>query len=351
MIDTQWLKEQITDDDIIEIMDDIGIPLVSANRQYLIFPSACHHPNDWDKHGAKLYYYISSQKFHCYSCGNDWDIIGLVQHLKKYTFKQAIDYLCRLLNIDSSQSEVSHLLDNWQKDLRRWLPNAEQEDAPLVAYDKSILGVFERLYPQNWLEYGITADVMDKFGVGWYARQACISIPVVFNGQLVGCRGRYTRLQDIEKGKYRPISLLDGTVMKFPSGQLFYGYDQNKAVISQSKTAWLVESEKSVLKMASWGIDNVLAVFGSNVSKQQIKLLLELGVSKIILGFDSDYAKIGDNDYKFFIAKTKKIISKLRPYFSIEVVYNNIGLDGYKFAPCDFTYEQFIDLFNHRIIL
>ena len=351
MFDIAAIKAQITDDDTIALMDSMGIPLVSANNQYQLYPSACHH-SDWERHKNKLYYYVQSQRWHCYSCSGDWDTIGLVQHLRKCTFNQAVDYICSTLDINVTELDIRQDVDNWQRDLRRWLPNAIiDEPAELTVYDPAILSAFDHLYPTDWLDYGITRDSMDKFGIGWYARQACISIPVVQGGQLVGCRGRYTRLKDVESGKYRPITLLDGTVMKFPSSACLYGYDQNKADIKRSKTAWLVESEKSVLKMDSWGIHNVLAVFGSNVSKQQIRMLLDLGVSKIILGFDSDYAKIDDEDYKFFVVKMNKIICKLKPYFQVEVVYNNMGFDGFKYSACDFTFEQFNDLFNHRIIL
>lgn len=351
MLDIAAIKAQITGDDIIALMDSMGIPLVSANSQYQLYPSACHH-SDWERHKNKLYYYVQSQRWHCYSCSGDWDTIGLIQHLRKCTFNQAVDYICSTLGISATELDIRQDVDNWQRDLRRWLPNADiDEPAELTVYDSAILSAFDHLYPTDWLDYGITRDSMDKFGIGWYARQACISIPVVQCGQLVGCRGRYTRRRDIENGKYRPITLLDGMIMKFPSSACLYGYDQNKDDIKRAKTAWLVESEKSVLKMDSWGIHNVLAVFGSNVSKQQIRMLLDLGVSKIILGFDSDYAKIDDEDYKFFVVKMNKIIAKLKPYFQVEVVYNNMGFDGFKYSACDFTFEQFNDLFNHRIIL
>lgn len=351
MLDIAAIKAKITDDDIIALMDSMGIPLVSANNQYQLYPSACHH-SDWERHKNKLYYYVQSQRWYCYSCSGDWDTIGLVQHLRKCTFNQAVDYICHTLSINTTERDIRQDVDNWQRDLRRWLPNANiDEQAELTVYDPAILSAFDHLYPTDWLDYGITRDSMDKFSIGWYARQACISIPVVQGGQLVGCRGRYTRQKDIENGKYRPITLLDGTVMKFPSSACLYGYDQNKADIKRSKTVWLVESEKSVLKMDSWGIHNVLAVFGSSVSKQQIRMLLDLGVSTIILGFDSDYTKIDDEDYKFFVIKMNKIIAKLKPYFQVEVVYNNMGFDGFKYSVCDFTFEQFNDLFNHRIIL
>ena len=353
MKNVELIKQQLSEDKIIELMQSLDADFNYVGQDSIHFRSICHKSNSY-----KLYWYEdggNGGRFYCHRDNQSWDVFGLVQHILHCNFMDAIAYVCSTLGIQAAevaQDDTDDTIDPWQKDLRRWLPNADKDEpVNLLTYDKSVLRVFDHLYPKEWLDYGITRDSMDKFGIGWYARQACISIPVVQNGQLVGCRGRYTRPQDIEKGKYRPISLLDGTVMKFPSSACLYGYDQNRAAVKQSKTAWLVESEKSVLKMDSWGIHNVLAVFGSNVSKQQIRMLLDLDVGKIILGFDSDYSKIGDEDYKFFIAKMKKIIGKLKPYFQVEVVYNNMGFDGFKYSACDFTFEQFNDLFNHRIIL
>lgn len=348
MLDIAAIKTQITDDDIIALMDSMGIPLVSANNQYQLYPSACHH-SDWERHKNKLYYYVQSQRWHCYSCSGDWDTIGLVQHFRKCTFNQAVDYICHTLNIDAAEVVQDDMRDNWQRDLRRWLPNADiDESAELTTYDPAILSAFDHLYPTDWLEYGITRDSMDKFGIGWYARQACISIPVVQNGQLVGVRGRYTRRQDVNKGKYRPLSLLDGTVLKFPSSGCLYGLDQNKSAIEKCRQVLLFESEKSTLKADSWHIHNALAVFGSNISKRHIEMLLELGVNDIVLCFDSDYKQVGDDDFQFFVAKMRKLAGKLRGYFNVSIIYNNQGYEGYKYSPVDFTYDQFMTLYERR---
>lgn len=349
MLDIAAIKTQITDDDIIAIMDSMGIPLVSANSQYQLYPSACHH-SDWERHKNKLYYYVQSQRWHCYSCGGDWDTIGLVQHLRKCTFNQAVDYICQTLNINATEVVQDDIRDPWQRDLRRWLPNADiDEPAELTAYDPAILSAFDHLYPTEWLEYGITRDSMDKFGIGWYARQACISIPVVQNGQLVGVRGRYTRQQDVDRGKYRPIAMLDGTVLKFSTNQCLYGLDQNKSAIEKCRQVLLFESEKSCLKADSKGVYNTLAVFGSNISKRQIELLLELGVNEVTVAFDSDYRVVGDDDFRFFVAKIKKIASKLTPYFSTFVCYNNQGYEGYKYSLMDFTDEQAKKIWDARV--
>lgn len=348
MIDIAAIKAQITDDDIIALMDSMGIPLVSANSQYMVFPSACHH-SDWERHKNKLYYYVQSQRWHCYSCSGDWDTIGLVQHLRKCTFNQAVDYICRTLGINAAEVVQDATRDNWQRDLRRWLPNADiDEPAELTTYDPAILSAFDHLYPTEWLEYGITRDSMDKFGIGWYARQACISIPVVQNGQLVGVRGRYTRRQDIDKGKYRPLSLLDGTVLRFPSSGCLYGYDQNKAAIEKCRQVLLFESEKSVLKADSWHIHNALSVFGSNISRRHIEMLLELGVNDVVLCMDSDYRQVGDDDFQFFVAKMRKLAGKLTPYFSTSIVYNNQGYDAYKCNIMDLPYDKAMKLYERR---
>ena len=349
MLDIAAIKAQIDDDAVITLMDSMGIPLVSANSQYQLYPSACHH-GDWERHKNKLYYYVQSQRWHCYSCSGDWDTIGLVQHLRKCTFNQAVDYICRTLGINAAEVAQDDMRDNWQRDLRRWLPNVDcDEPAELTNYDPAILAAFDHLYPTDWLDYGITRDSMDKFGIGWYARQACISIPVVQNGQLVGVRGRYTRPQDVAKGKYRPIAMLDGTVLKFSTGNTFYAYDQNKnAIINRGKVI-LFEGEKSCLKADSKGINNTLATFGSNVSKRQIEMLLELGVNEVTVAFDSDYRVVGDDDFQFFVAKVRKVTSKLTPYFSTFVCYNNQGYAGYKYSLMDFTDEQAKKIWDARV--
>ena len=348
MIDIVSLKSQLTDDRIIELMDAMGAPLMKADSNNLIFPSICHHGADCQSHKPRLYYYIESQSWFCFVCHFSGDTISLVQHVKHLDFNQAVSYICSVLHLQVGQIEQNEQIDNWVE-LRRFLPNAEPEPDKLLTYDKSILSLFDHLYPQEWLDYGISADILDKFGIGWYARQACISIPVVFNDQLVGVRGRYTREQDVAKGKYRPICTLDGTVLKFPSSACLYGYDQNKDAIEKSRQVVLFESEKSVLKAPSFGIANALAVFGSNISKQHIQLLLELGVNDVVLCMDSDYKQVGDDEFKFFVVKMKKLAVKLKPYFSVSIVYNNQGYDMYKCNMMDIPYEQAMKLWESRV--
>ncbi len=343
MWNVESIKNQINEDNVIILMDSLGADFNYQSQDQIRFKSICHNSNSY-----KLYYFINTNSFYCFREGKSFDAISLVQHVKHLDFNQAISYICSVLHLQVGQIEQNEQLDNWVE-LRRFLPNAEPEPDKLLTYDKSILSLFDHLYPQEWLDYGISADILDKFGIGWYARQACISIPVVFNGQLVGVRGRYTREQDIAKGKYRPICTLDGQVLKLATSQVMYGYDQNKAAIEKSRQVVLFESEKSVLKAPSFGIDNALSVFGSNISKQHIQILLELGVNDVVLCMDSDYKQVGDDEFKFFVVKMKKLVAKLHSYFNVGIVYNNQGYDMYKCNMMDIPYEQAMKLWESRV--
>lgn len=343
MLNVESIKNQINEDNVIILMDSLGADFNYQSQDQIRFKSICHNSNSY-----KLYYFINTNSFYCFREGKSFDAISLVQHVKHINFNQAVSYICSVLHLKVGQIEQNEQIDNWAE-LRRFLPNAEIEPDKLLTYDKSILSLFDHLYPQEWLDYGISADILDKFGIGWYARQACISIPVVFNGQLVGVRGRYTREQDIAKGKYRPICMLDGTVLKFSSSACLYGYDQNKAAIEKSRQVVLFESEKSVLKAPSYNLHNALAVFGSNISKQHIQLLLELGVNDVVFAFDSDYKQVGDDEFKFFVVKMKKLAAKLKSFFNCSIVYNNQGYDMYKCNMMDIPYEQAMKLWESRV--
>ena len=344
MIDFTRIRMNMSIDDVILLMSSIDVDYNFASDTEVHFRSICHNSNSY-----KLYYYDSSKKFYCFRCGESFDIFEIFKKVLHISLSDAVKKFCEQLNINvKNVDECSSLCDNWAE-LRRFLPNAEPEPDKLLTYDKSILSLFDHLYPQEWLDYGISTDILDKFDIGWYARQACISIPVVFNGQLVGVRGRYTREQDVTKGKYRPICTLDGTVLKFPSSACLYGYDQNKVAIEKSRQVVLFESEKSVLKSPQYGIDNALAVFGSNISKQHIQLLLELGVNDVVLCMDSDYKQVGDDEFKFFVVKMKKLAAKLRSYFNVAIVYNNQGYDMYKCNMMDIPYEQAMKLWESRV--
>ena len=167
MIDITSLKSQLTDDRIIELMDAMGAPLMKGDSNNLIFGSICHWGADWDKHKPKLWYYIESGSFHCWSCGFSGDAISLVQHVKHIDFNQAISYICSVLHLRVGQIEQNEQLDNWAE-LRRFLPNAEPEPDKLLTYDKSILSLVIGLHNDEAPFVRVTQRYIPEEIVKWY---------------------------------------------------------------------------------------------------------------------------------------------------------------------------------------
>ena len=269
-------------------------------------------------------------------------------HQKNFGFKESLNWVMQKLNLEPIIQKKSIQIDNWQKDLKKFLPDYEEKQ-PIEIYDSSILKLFENKFHQEWIDYGISVKTLKKFNIGFYSRCNQITIPIYYNNNLIGIRIRALDENDVQKGKYRPLQDLNKTVYKFPTNQVFYGWDENKEKIKNCKTAWIVEAEKTVLKFDTWGCNKCLAVFGSKISKEHINKLLELGVENIVLMMDSDFHTINDEEYKIFVSKINKLIEKLKPYFKVEICYNNIGADAYKFSPTDYSIDDFKEIYRKRV--
>ena len=56
-------------------------------------PTVCHNLID-DTGSMKLYYYDNNKLCHCYTeCGESFDIIELVQKVKKYKWKYGVNFV------------------------------------------------------------------------------------------------------------------------------------------------------------------------------------------------------------------------------------------------------------------
>jgi len=354
-MDTKIFKQQLNTDEIITLVESLGGTLTRQSTNELIFTSICHHINA-DAHSAKLYYYKQTHSFYCFSCQRAFDIFALIEevwllHDKEFYFRDIVQYVLSVLGY-SEQDFTTRPKASWRDDVKLFT-TPSNKGYNTNTYPISDLKRFDDKLPLAWINEGISIDSMRKYKIAYYALDDCTVIPVFdIEGELVGIRGRYWRPEDITQGKYRPISTLHATY-KFATGGVLYGLYQNIEAIKRRGTVWLVEGEKSVLKADAWfGAKSVAtALFGNSISRQQIKQLVELEVEKAVVMLDSDFQNIGDQDYGRFVERVDKMAKALKPYFNVEVVYNNIGLDGYKCSPFDFSREDFDRLYENREVL
>lgn len=359
MINIKQLKQNLKTEDIISIVESLGGTLKKQADDELIFTSICCKA-DADNHKPKLYYYPNSTKkydglsFHCYKCSETFDIISLVQHQKDCSFMNAVNYICDTIGISSGtyEHEVNPNSYNWQRDLRTYITK-EQEEVELTVYDESVLNFFDKAYHQDWLDFGISEKVLDFYGIKYYNYRQQVVIPVFDEGKnLVGIRAR--NMNPNSDAKYIPVSLLNGESFKFPVSYIMYGIWCNEEAIRKKRILYLVEAEKSVLKLATWfGISNnpSLAMYGSNLSDYNRDYLISLGIEEVIIIPDRDFKEIGDDNYNKWVGKIEKQIKMFSAFCRVSVAWDKEMMLEYKDNICDGSKEYFDKMIEERDII
>ena len=139
-----------------------------------------------------------------------------------------------------------------------------------------------------------------------------------------------------------------------PLGFSLYNLNNSKKAIFQFKKAIVFEGEKSTLLYASYfgeESDISVACCGSNLINYQVKLLLSLGVKEIIIAFDKQFQKIGDNEWQKWVVKLKTIYNKYGNYINISYLFDKENILKYKDSPIDCGKENFLQLFKNRITI
>lgn len=357
------VRNSLTIDNIFSLLESWGGEPQRTNFG-IVSATICHNPIG--EGSRKLYFYENSGLFICYSgCAeNSFDIFQLFikvmknQHGKEYDLNGAVRWIAQKFGISGIKKEDESDLEDW-KILANYDRIQEISIQPnqviLKEYDKQILSNFNynvRLTP--WLNEGITQETLNLAQIGYYPGGDQITIPHFDkDGRFIGLRGRTLCQEDADKyGKYRPLKI-NNQLYNHPLGFNLYGLNWNKDVITLLSKAVIYESEKSVLKHESYfpQANMSVACCGSNITAHQIQLLMDLGVQEIILAFDRQFQKIGDDEYNKLKNRINNLKNKYKNYVNISCIWDKKMITGYKDAPIDCGPEVFLKLFKERIIL
>ena len=169
---------------------------------------------------------------------------------------------------------------------------------------------------------------------------------------MIGIRER-TLIKDNEvTGKYKP-AIINGKMYNHPLGFNLYNLNFSKDMIKQNKKAIIGEGEKFCLMFDSMcNVDISVACCGSNLTSHQFKLLKDLGVEEIVIAFDKQFQKPGDNEWKRWTKKLTEIHRKYSGFVKISFMFDTKGdLLGYKDSPIDKGIDIFWYLYENRITL
>ena len=335
----------------------------------IISLTICHNPEHTGS--RKLYYYTNNNMFHCYTgCENStFDIFELVIKIYKIQKNKDIS-LATAIKIIASRINYFESFDNEnnieQSNLKDWaiLSNYEriqniqtnQLNITLKEYDKSILSRFNyNILITPWLKENISQEVIEKAQIGFYPGGDQITIPHFdINGRFIGLRGRTLSVEESKlMGKYRPLKI-NNILYNHPLGLNLYNINNAQKQIKIMKKAIVFEAEKSVLKAQSaLGFDNdiYVAVCGSNLTLFQLYQLLDCGAEEIIIAFDKQYEKTNTLESKLWEKKLMSIYNKYKNYAKISFLWDKEDKLETKMSPIDNGLDNFIYLYNNRIVI
>lgn len=335
MSDLKDLINNLSDAEVIDIMEKLGADRYTNSGNAIIFPTICHNLHA-DEASMKLYYYPKTKTFHCYTdCGCTFNIIEVFK--KRYELQniQYDFYKDIVLKIGGQASRRP--LETFYKPYESIynVPNHNIE-VNLSPISKGLLNIYSFYPTTEWLNDGISEEIMKNYNILFSKTENKIIIPHYdINGNLIGIRGRALNDEDLVFGKYMPVKI-EGKIYNHPLGFNLYGLNFVKENISRFKTAIVAEGEKSCLQYGTmFGQDRniVVASCGSSFHKYQLDLLLQCGAERVLLAFDKEGETWSEKD-KYF-NKLKSICEKYKNYCSIGFIYDTSNLLGLKESPFD----------------
>lgn len=277
------------------------------------------------------------------------DIFGLVSYIchDKYTIEEinkdlyyAKKYIINTLNYDefyvSIFDEQEEKVDytSWLKKFKKQRETNECRQYPNeILNDKILLQYIFDFPPQKWIDEGVSINTLIEFQVGVDIQTERIIFPIHnSNGELIGVKGRYFGQDKKIEEEYKYLYL-------HPCDKSKELFNLHRALpyIKQQKEVIVVEGAKTTMIAWSHGIKNIVSIEGDHITKDQIKLLKNLGID-VTLTFAWDKGK----DKQFIREQLKQIKGRL-----IYVLYDTKGYFEDKDSPLDKGIEVFKKLYEN----
>lgn len=358
----------VTKQNVIDICRELGSDYKKDSNGNLIFNTCLTHAGG---DSYKCYYYHEPDKdkpgdkgkrFYVYTEGRSYSLIDFV--IQAYRVKgitlswfQALTWIANKIGYTQSAADIPVNTED-SLDLS-WIERQKRKSTAIRGFtpiNEHNLEVFSYTTPiTDWINEGIDSNTLQKFEIGYFARDNAISIPHRDRmGNLIGIRQRELSPERIEAfGKYHP-SKIEEKVLAHRLGSNLYGLNNTISAIARHRRILIYESEKSVLKTDTfYGEDNYsVAVCGSNITDTQIAIIKTLGVEKVILAFDKEYSDA--HSWKAEAYKNKLAL-KLEPLLNYASCY--LVMDGEenlleeKDSPVDKGKEVLERLMDNKILV
>ena len=255
------------------------------------------------------------------------DLINYLIKIKNASFKDVMNAIKQELHLDSiyNYKRKRGLFGGLYDGLSR-----NNSEISVTTYPEEILEQYGNTPNTLWLKDGISLSTQRKWGIGYDVLSQRITMPIrTSTGEIMAIKGRLNGTPEEFEPKYLYIE-------NGPMSQTLFGYSENYSSLYENEII-VVESEKSVLILDSWGYNNVVALGSNSLSPTQAKLLISLNPKRVTFMLDKSLS----------LDNTKRNADLLKTFCTmrqLEIRYwnweDNLTLDD-KAAPCDDTNDEF----------
>lgn len=300
----------------------------SGNTYYAICP---FH----DEKTASLAIKDGENWFHCFGCGRAGNIYNWIQWTENLTFEQAIQKVADLTGSELQEYVESETVIFYK--LLNKLNNPKKQtisDRTYLDIEQDYRQKFLDEIPHEWVEEGISPDVMKKYEIMVDPKWNRIVYPVYSaDNKLIGIKGR-TRFKNYKELKIMKYM----NYFKIGTVDYFTGMKQAEKYIKESNQIIIVEGIKSVMKLDQWGYHNVVSAETSVLNEHQIELLIKMRVKDVIIAFDKDVK----------LNKIRECTKMLKRFTNVWVVYDKWKLLDDKDSPPDKGESVWLTLYDRR---
>lgn len=231
---------------------------------------------------------IPHKKWKCWThnCHDDFgtDIFGFIRGCRQDpTFSDTLRLICQLYDVNkghSKKSEPKVEKTELEDIVKIFKQKPRTEDNPYVRDVETLNNSFyfeKRGFLPNTLAHFEVKDCIDKSSPMWNRA----IIPVTFNKKEVGYIARAV------KNFIQPKYLFS---TGFKKTDYLYNYDNAIDVAKDKHTLFLVEGQGDVWRMYEAGVVNCVGLFGKDLSDSQKSLLIQTGVTDLVILTDNDQA-------------------------------------------------------------
>lgn len=263
------------------------------------------------------------------------DLINYLIKSKNIPFKDVMNVIKQELHLDSiyNYKRKSGLFGGLYDKISR-----HNGEISVTTYPEEILKQYGNTPNTLWLKDGISLSTQRKWGIGYDVESQRITMPIrTSTGEIMAIKGR----ANFELDEFTPKYLY---IVNGPMSQTLFGYSENYSSLYENEIL-VVESEKSVLILDSWGYNNVVALGSNSLSTTQAKLLMSLNPKRVTFLLDKSLP----------LENTKRNADLLKTFCTmrqLEIRYwnweDNLTLDD-KSAPCDDTKVEFEYILTNEI--